>query len=143
MMSETKKSETINPVWARFCTVQIDDWLDWITSIHVNSYLEMAERFIALNPFYVPDTEEDRTPLFDKLMINEDFLSSLSDTGLSVWANSNFRDFLVTLRPYGRVDKQMQYLIDFFDTHISWFSRVYQFVRASAIMSLRDDGRQI
>ena len=39
MMSE-KKSEEINPVWARFCQVQIEGWLDWITSIHVNSYLE-------------------------------------------------------------------------------------------------------
>ena len=143
MMSEKKKSDAANPVWARFCQVQIDGWVDWITSIHINSYLEMAERFILLNPFYVPNTEEDRTPLFDQLMINEDFLSSLSDTGLSVWANSNFRDFLVALRPYGRVNKQMKYVIDFFDTHISWFSRVYQFVRASAIMSLREEGRQI
>ena len=93
MMAE-KKSETINPVWARFCTVQIDDWLDWITSIHVNSYLEMAERFIALNPFYVPDTEED---IFDQLMINEDFLSSLSDTGF------HGHNLVKELRFYGRL----------------------------------------
>ena len=124
MMSE-KKSEEINPVWARFCQVQIEGWLDWITSIHVNSYLEMADRFIAINPFYVPNTEEDRTPLFDQLMVNEEFLSSLSDTGLSVWANSSFRDFLVALQPAR--DKQLQYVIDFFETHVAWFSRVYQF----------------
>ena len=103
----------------------------------------MADRFIAFNPFYVPNTEEDRTPLFDQLMVNEEFLSSLSDTGLSVWANSSFRDFLVALQPYGRVDKQLQYVIDFFETHVAWFSRVYQFVRASAIMELREQGRQI
>ena len=66
MMSEKKsESEAINPVWARFCQVQIEGCLEWITSIHVNSYLEMADRFIALNPFYVPNTDEDRTPLFD------------------------------------------------------------------------------
>ncbi|MBP98865.1 hypothetical protein CMK18_23190 [Candidatus Poribacteria bacterium] len=144
MMSEKKSEvEETNPVWARFCQVQIEGWLEWVTSIHVNSYLEMADRFIALNPYYVPDTEHDRTPLFDQLMINDEFLSSLSDVGLSVWANSNFRDFLVALRPYGKVDKQLQYVVDFFDSQVAWFSRVYQFVRASAIKGLREEGRQI
>ena len=41
MMSEKKKSDAANPVWARFCQVQIDGWIDWITSIHINSYLDI------------------------------------------------------------------------------------------------------
>jgi hypothetical protein len=132
----------INPVWSRFCTVQIDSWADWLASIHVNSYLETAERFIGLNPFWVP-TNEDRTPLFDNLMINDEFLESLSDAGLLVWANSTFRDFVTALRPYGRAVKEIDYVVSFFDTHIAWFSRVYQFIRAEAIMDLRSNGRKI
>ena len=62
----------INPVWARFCAVQIESWAEWLATIHVNSYLETAERFIGLNPFWVP-TNQDRTPLFDKLMVNDEF----------------------------------------------------------------------
>ena len=145
MMTSKKKSDTsdLNPIWARFCATQIDGWVEWVSSIHINSYLEMAERFIALNPYYIPHTTEDRTPLFDKLMINEEFLENLTDTGLAVWANSNFRDFLAALRVYTRVTKELQYVVDFFDIHIAWFSRVYQFIRAEAIMGLRNQGRQI
>ena len=132
----------INPVWARFCAVQIDSWAEWLATIHVNSYLETAERFIGLNPFWVP-TSEDRTPLFDNLMVNDEFLESLSDAGLLVWANSTFRDFVTALRPYGRAVKEIDYVVSFFDTHIAWFSRVYQFIRAEAIMDLRSRGRNI
>ena len=102
----------INPVWSRFCTVQIESWAEWLASIHVNSYLETAERFIGLNPFWVP-TSEDRTPLFDNLMVNDEFLESLSDAGLLVWANSTFRDFVTALRPYGRAVKEIDYVVSF------------------------------
>lgn len=140
-MSKNDES-VINPVWSRFCTVQIDSWAEWLASIHVNSYLETAERFIGLNPFWVP-TSEDRTPLFDNLMVNDEFLESLSDAGLLVWANSTFRDFVTALRPYGRAVKEIDYVVSFFDSHITWFSRVYQFIRAEAIMDLRNRGRNI
>jgi hypothetical protein len=141
MMSKNDEL-VINPVWSRFCTVQIESWAEWLASIHVNSYLETAERFIGLNPFWVP-TSEDRTPLFDNLMVNDEFLESLSDAGLLVWANSTFRDSVTALRPYGRAVKEIDYVVSFFDTHIAWFSRVYQFIRAEAIMDLRSRGRNI
>jgi hypothetical protein len=76
-------------------------------------------------------------------MINDEFLESLSDAGLLVWANSTFRDFVTALRPYGRAVKEIDYVVSFFDTHIAWFSRVYQFIRAEAIMDLRSNGRKI
>ena len=70
-------------------------------------------------------------------------LDSLSDPGLLVWANSTFRDFVIALRPYGRAVKEIEYVVSFFDAHITWFSRVYQFIRAEAIMDLRNRGRTI
>ena len=42
----------MNPVWNAFCAGKMEDWLEWLRTIHVNSYLELTERFIATHPFF-------------------------------------------------------------------------------------------
>ena len=72
---------TINPVWASFCARKIEDWIDWLRNIQIDSYLELSERFIALNPHYVPsdtDLSSSSGQTFERLMIDEDFIGSLA-----------------------------------------------------------------
>ena len=61
-------------------------WLEWFANIHLKSYLEMCERFILAYPYYVPkkDSEIDDKGLFEKLMINEDFIE--------ITGHTNFED---------------------------------------------------
>ena len=89
---------TVNPVWASFCARKIEDWIEWLRNIQIDSYLELSERFIALNPHYVPsdtDLSSSSGQTFERLMIDEDFIGSLSDQGLLVWANSGVADFVL------------------------------------------------
>ena len=41
-----------NPVWRLFIAEQAEEWLEWLKNIHLNSYREMIQRFIYLNPNY-------------------------------------------------------------------------------------------
>jgi len=68
---------------------------------------------------------------------------SLSDKGLSVWANSDFSDFLDALEPYGIRYREIRNLSDFLRLHETWFRRLYQFFRADIIMYVREQGRNL
>ena len=93
-----------NPVWRLFIAEQAEEWLEWVKNIHLTSYREMIQRFIYLNPNYVPGSNpmletNDISNLFTKLMVNKEFILKLSDTGIVVWMNSNIHDFLGELKP--------------------------------------------
>jgi len=134
----------INPIWSRFCAIQLETWLEWLRNIHLRSYFDLGDRFIMLNPYYYPSAEDQEAlPIFNRLMINEDFIGSLSDKGILVWANSGFQDFVEALRPYGNRYSEIAQIITYFETHLQWFRRVYQFLRSEMIMKLREEGRSI
>ena len=66
----------INPVWSRFCAIQLETWLEWLRNIHLRSYFDLGDRFIMLNPYYYPSAEDQEAlPIFNRLMINEDLLA--------------------------------------------------------------------
>ena len=86
----TSKSD-INPIWARFVALQMEAWVQWLRNIHIRSYFDMIERFIHLNPYYYPDnsiSDSEMGQLFDRMVINKEFMEQISDRGLLVWANS-------------------------------------------------------
>jgi len=138
--------EPVNPVWAAYCARRIEEWIDWLTNIQVDSYIELSERFIALNPRYVP-TADDRGSsygqTFERLMIDPEFIGSLSDRGLLVWANSGVADFVLALDAYGPVSPHVRRVTRFFAKHLPWFDRVYAYLRAELIAELRAAGRQL
>jgi|TARA_A200000159_G_scaffold82628_1_gene76384 hypothetical protein len=137
---------TVNPVWASFCARKIEEWIDWMSNIQIDSYLELSERFIALNPHYVPsdnDLASSSGQTFERLMIDEQFISSLSDQGLLVWANSGVGDFVLALDAYSRVSIEIRRVTRFFAKHLHWFERVYAYLRAELIADLREQGRRI
>ena len=43
----------VNPVWAKYVAEQMPNWLEWFRNIHLKSYVELADKFIQLNPYYV------------------------------------------------------------------------------------------
>lgn len=141
----TSKSD-INPIWARFVALQMEAWVQWLRNIHIRSYFDMIERFIHLNPYYYPDnsiSDSDMGQLFDRMVINKEFMEQISDRGLLVWANSGFPEFVTALKPYGKVYPEIALVTSFFESNLVWFRRIYQFLRAELILQLRDEGRKI
>ena len=53
------KNNTLNPVWVRYTSLHIEDWLRWMRGVHLRSYVELTERFIDLNPHYIPTGKEE------------------------------------------------------------------------------------
>ena len=134
----------MNPIWTHYCVTQMEEWLSWLQTVHINSYLELTERFIATHPYWVPTSNNnEQQSLFHRLIANTDFISSLSDKGLLVWANSNFIDFIEALDPYGSRYVDIRRIVDFLNLHLEWFTRVYQFFRADTILYLREEGRNL
>ena len=75
----------MNPIWTHFCSHKMEDWLSWLRTVHINSYLELTERFIATHPYFVPSEthfDDTQNQLFQKLIVDWDFINSLSDKGL-------------------------------------------------------------
>ena len=136
----------LNPIWTHYCANHMEGWLSWIRGVHLQSYLDLTERFIHSHPFYTPnetDFSEETNDLFNRLIANREFITRLSDKGLSVWANSGFSDFLDALEPYGSRYRDVRHLSDFLRLHENWFRRLYQFFRADIIMYLREQGRNL
>ena len=102
-------------------------------------------RFIALNPSYIPS----RTPtnsdiaLVRDMLWDENFILSLTDKGLSVWANGTIGEWVDELRPYGKKFPEIKDICDFVDSNHSLFERAYAFGRADIILFLREAGRNI
>jgi len=134
-----------NPVWRHYVANHMESWLEWIRNIHLRSHLELFERFIGLNPHFVPSQHEGETEvkLVEKLMWNPEYINSLSDKGIQVWVVSSFSDFIDELRIYGERFREIGAVCDFLDSHLAWFERVYAFVRADIIQYLRNNGRDI
>ena len=134
----------INPVWARYCSEQIINWLNWLRNISLHSYLELSQRFIDLNPHYIPDSStSEASELFDRMIVNEEFFQQVSDAVVLVWANSGFEEFLEALEVYAPKYPEINNVCLFFRRNLHWFKRLYQFFRAELILQLRSEGRSI
>ena len=134
-----------NLVWRRYVSEMVEKWLRWCRNIHLPSHIDVMQRFIALNPGYIPsgDTTNSDIALVKDMLWDEEFLLSLSDKGLQVWANGTIGEFVDEMRPYGRKFPEIRIISDFIDANLSWFERVYAFGRADIIRFLREEGRNI
>ena len=137
-----------NPVWRLFIAEQAEEWLEWLKNIHLTSYREMIQRFIYLNPNYVPGSNpmletNDISNLFTKLMVNKEFILKLSDTGIVVWMNSNIHDFLGELKPYSIASREFKMVYKLILENDFWFHRQFQFLKEELVEFLRENGRQL
>tara|TARA_R110000803_G_scaffold37327_6_gene80423 strand:+ start:3055 stop:3474 length:420 start_codon:yes stop_codon:yes gene_type:complete len=137
-----------NPVWRLFIAEQAEEWLEWLKNIHLTSYSEMIQRFIYLNPNYVPGSNpmletNDISNLFTKLMVNKEFILKLSDTGIVVWMNSNIHDFLGELKPYSIASREFKMVYKLILENDFWFHRQFQFLKEELVEFLRENGRQL
>ena len=143
-----KKNEVaeINPVWAKYCAQQMEDWLTWLNNVHVLSYVELCERFIELHPYYTPPggkTLGESLELMERMFMNQEFIQSLTDIGLRVWANSSLADFVNALEIYANRYPDIRVVRNFFIRNLAWTDRLYRFARAEIIADLRECGRDI
>ena len=80
-----------NPVWAKYVSEQMPDWLEWFRNIHLKSYVELAAKFIQLNPYYVPsDDGSEAVEIFDKMIVNRNFFDNVTDAGVRVGPIQDF-----------------------------------------------------
>jgi hypothetical protein len=135
----------INPIWARYVSEQMIEWLNWLRNISIRSYLELSQRFIDLNPHYIPDSAgaSEASELFDRMVVNQEFFAQVSDAGVLVWANSGFEDFLLALEVYAPKYPEIREVVLFFRRNLWWFKRLYQFFGAELILQLRAEGRSL
>lgn len=133
-----------NPVWKRYVAENVEKWLTWLKNVHIPSYIDLTQRFINLNPSYRPPPENlhDEQDLLRQMLWNEEFIFSLSDKGLLVWANGNVSDLVDELRVYQSI-KEIRIVCDLIESNLSWFERVYSFTRADIISYLRNSDKNI
>lgn len=133
-----------NPVWKRYVAENVENWLTWLKNVHLPSYIDLTQRFINLNPAYRPPPENlhDEQDLLRQMLWNEEFIFSLSDKGLLVWANGNVSDLVDELRTYQSI-KEIKIVCNLIESNLSWFERVYSFTRADIISYLRNGGKNI
>jgi len=133
-----------NPVWKRYVAENVQRWLTWLKNVHLPSYIDLTQRFINLNPAYRPPPENlhNEQDLLRQMLWNEEFIFSLSDKGLLVWANGNVSDLVDELRAYQSI-KEIKIVCDLIESNLSWFERVYSFTRADIISYLRNSGKNI
>ena len=134
-----------NPVWRHYVSEMIPIWLRWCRNVHLPSHIDVMNRFVALNPGYIPvrDTTNSDIAMVKDMLWDERFLLSLSDKGLAVWANGTIGELIDEMRPYARQFQEIEQIANFMDSHLSWFERVYAFGRADIISFLRSEGRKI
>ena len=134
-----------NPVWRHYVAEMIPNWLRWCRNVHLPSHIDLMNRFVALNPGYIPvrDTTNSDIAMVKDMLWDEKFLLSLSDKGLAVWANGTIGELIDEMRPYARQFQEIEQIANFIDSHLSWFERVYAFGRADIISFLRSQGRNI
>ena len=97
-----------------------------------------------MTPAYRPDSESvfnQEDPLLS-LLWNEEFVLSLSDKGLQVWANGTVSQFVDELMLYRKFPEIVQ-IVSLIESNLAWFERVYAFARADIIFYLRNLGRNI
>ena len=135
-----------NLVWRRFVATQLPEWVSWFKNHHVPSHIDMIQKFIITHPYFIPYTEEveqyaSDNEFLESLMLNMDFLESLSDKGCEVWYNSTFSEFVDELRPYEEIYKDFKHIIKLFDKYSWWFNRVYLYMRSEIAEYLESIGR--
>lgn len=133
-----------NPVWRRYVAENVEEWLKWLKNVHLPSYIDLTQRFISLNLAYrpPPETLHDEQDLLRQMLWNENFVMSLSEKGLLVWANGTVADLIDELRNYQSI-KEIKIVCDLIESNLSWFERVYAFTRADIISYLRSHGKNI
>jgi hypothetical protein len=125
-----------NPIWRAFVAQQMKVWLDFFRNHHVDSYIDMMEKFIRLHPYYIPNAEDlgtDSGNLIRRMLWNQDFNDKLSDKGLQVWAASPFSEFIEELTVYNHEYQEITALTAMFSRHSLWFERIYAHLRRKII----------
>ena len=134
-----------NPVWSKYISNSMPKWLQWFANNHTKAHIQLFEKFIVANPYYLPEIDLMGGSAEDfilSLVYNKKFINSLSEKGLQVWYYSDFKDFLNTLRPYTTQNKDLMMLYNSFLKNIWWFDRVYSSIRSQLAEGLVAEGKK-
>lgn len=132
-----------NPVWRKYVALQLPRWLEWMANNPAISHVEMIQRFILSNPYYTPDFESltEVDEVLSLLIVDTEFLESLSDKGAEVWYYSTFSDFVDEVEPFGKYYDDLKLFIRLFKKYIWWFERTYSYFREYLANHLESQGR--
>tara|TARA_R110000803_G_scaffold40061_10_gene86284 strand:- start:1192 stop:1608 length:417 start_codon:yes stop_codon:yes gene_type:complete len=133
-----------NPVWNKYILTSMPNWLQWFANNHTKAHVQVFEKFLMANPYYLPDIdflENSPDTFILSLIYDREFINSLSSKGLQVWYYSDFKDFLNTLRPYASKNRDLMMLYNSFLKNLWWFDRVYSAIRNQLAQDLEDEGK--
>jgi len=132
-----------NPVWRKYVASKLPLWLDWMVNNPAISHVEMIQRFILSNPYYTPDFTDynEIDDVLTLLIIDKEFLESLSNKGCEVWYYSTFSDFTEEIEPFGNYYDDLKLFIRLFKKYNWWFERTYSYFREELANHLESQGR--
>ena len=133
-----------NLVWKHYIIQKLPHWAEWFKNNPYNSHLEMLERFIISNPYFVPQETNVYAQMNEHinfLVLDKEFFNSLSDKGLKVWYYSSFSDFIKQLKTYERKFLELKMFINLYSKYAWWFDRVYAKVRMDMAETFSKEGR--
>ena len=132
-----------NPVWRKYVALQLPKWLDWMANNPAISHVEMLQRFILSNPYYTPEINGDSEieEILSLLLIDIEFIESLSNKGAEVWYYSTFSDFTEEIEPFGEYYDDLKLFIRLFKKYNWWFERTYSYFREYLADHLESIGR--
>ena len=125
-----------------FVAEQMEVWLDWFRNNHVDSYIDIIEKFIRLHPYYIPNGD-DIGNRYRELSWNDYYgmrtlRDKLSDKGYeSLDGESCFRLYSRIKICIGHEYSEINGLVGLFSRHSLWFERVYIFTLGRSIMVQR------
>jgi hypothetical protein len=136
-----------NPVWKRFITTRIGEWLIWSRSIHIDSHLHLWERYTenftadeaaqrALKNISKPSDEES---LIEKLLLPPDSFWAEMETlagephkivrMYKVSLSATIDDILFELSPYSESFDEIEKIVDFMSRKSAWFDALLNHFR--------------
>ena len=128
-----------NPVWKRFITTRVAEWLMWLKGIHLDSYIHLWDKYTdnvdpeiaakkALEGVGNPNHEDS---LIERLLIPpESFwieMEKLAGEDIKITRmykvalSATFDDILYEMQPYGESFQEIEKVIDFMSRKSVWF----------------------
>ena len=138
-----------NPVWKRYITSRLPEWLLWMRGLHMDSHIHLWERYVEGVKPQVAATraiknkeqkkDDEELSMIEKMLIpSDDFwneMETLAGTPekitkmYKVALSVTLDDILYELHPYAESFTEIEKVDDFISRQSAWFSSLMDYLR--------------
>ena len=138
-----------NPVWKRYITSRLPEWLLWMRGLHMDSHIHLWERYVEGVSPQVAATraiknkeqkkDDEELSMIEKMLIpSDDFwdeMETLAGTPekitrmYKVSLSGTLEDILYELNPYAESFTEIEKVDDFISRQSAWFSSLMDYLR--------------